>query len=332
MLEVLEPGLLTTVQDAGRPGAVALGVPIGGACDPWSLAVANLLLGNEAGAAALEITLAGPTLAVRDGCTIALAGADLGAHIPDERRAVRPGTAHRLHAGTRLAFGDAAHGLRAYLAVPGGVAVPAVLGSASTCLVGGFGGLDGRALRRGDRLEAVGPERNLAAGRHWPDDLPDPLAGTAPGEVVRLRLLPPPRAGAASVAARRALLAGAWRVGRAADRMGLRLEGPSLPADPAGAVLPSRPVVWGAVQLPPGGAPIVLLADHQTVGGYPLAGVVARADLARLGQLRPGDDVRFVPVGVADAQAALREQLAALRLAASRLAGDPWEALADGAR
>ncbi len=327
MLEVLDPGWLTTVQDAGRFGATDLGVPVAGACDPWSLAAANLLLGNPADAAALEVTVVGPILAVLEGCDVALAGADLGARIPEEGRSVRPGSVHRLYPGTRLAFGDALRGARAYLALPGGVAVPLVLGSASTCLVGRFGGLDGRALRVGDRILAAGPARHELAGRLWPPDLVDPLA---PGP---LRLLPPPRAGATAGATRRALLAAEWRVGEAADRMGLRLEGPALPQSRDAADLLSRPVVAGTVQVPPNGAPIVLLADHQTVGGYPVAGVIASADRPRLAQLRPGDRLRFAAATVAEAQAALGEQRDALRAAASALAGGgQWEALSDFAR
>jgi biotin-dependent carboxylase-like uncharacterized protein len=327
VLEVLEPGLLATVQDGGRPAAVGLGVPLGGACDPWSLAVANLLLDNAPAAPALEITLAGTTLGVLESCVVALAGADLGAHVPEERRTVRPGTAHRLQAGTHLAFTGAGRGARAYLGLTGGVAVPSVLGSTSTCLVGAFGGHEGRPLARGDRIHPARAAAHLAAGRHWPATLADPLALAGP-----LRLLAPPSTGRAAERARRSLLEATWTVAGEADRMGLRLDGPRLPATRGSGSLPSRPVVWGTVQVPPDGTPIVLLADHQTVGGYPIAGIVARADHPRLAQLRPGDPVRFEPITIAAAQEALRTQVALLRAGAGELARDPWDALAEFAR
>src|SRR3990172_3972545 len=151
MFEVVDPGALSTVQDGGRPGHLDLGVPVSGACDTWSLAVANLLLDNLPDAPALEITLAGPVLAVCQTGVIAIAGADLGGEVPEEGRRLAPGSSHRVTAGTHLRFEGVRSGLRAYLALPGGIAAASVLDSASTCLLGGFGGVDGRALRAGGR-------------------------------------------------------------------------------------------------------------------------------------------------------------------------------------
>jgi allophanate hydrolase subunit 2 len=146
MLEVVEPGLLATVQDGGRPASTDLGVPVGGACDPWSLAVANLVLGNPPFAAALEMTLIGPELRVLRRCVVGLAGADLGAHVVEEGRPIAPGTAHLVHPGTRIAFDGGGRapgdGARAYLAVVGGIDVPSILGSRGTSLAGRFGGID----------------------------------------------------------------------------------------------------------------------------------------------------------------------------------------------
>ena len=159
-LEVLEAGVLTSIQDAGRPDWTHLGVPIGGACDPWSRAVANLLIGNDAGAAAVEMTLVGATFEVRVPVTVGLAGADLGGIVRESGRPLAPGRTHRLEVGSTIAFpgsADAAarSGARAYLALPGGIDVPLVLGSASTALGAGFGGIDGRRLGAGDVLRAV---------------------------------------------------------------------------------------------------------------------------------------------------------------------------------
>jgi biotin-dependent carboxylase-like uncharacterized protein len=329
-LVVLEPGLLTTVQDAGRPDWTHLGVPEGGACDPWSLAVANLLAGADPGAAALEMTIVGATLAVREHLTIGLAGADLGGVVRDTGRRLLPGGSYSLAAGTTVAFpgGDSDAGAREYLAVPGGIDVPVVLGSRSTLLSAGIGGIDGRALRAGDvvpALTASGTARP-AGERIWPQLEDDPFAPQAPAEgSTLLRVVPGPAAGIDALVDIR------WRVRPDSDRMGLRLE----PADaPGPAALPgtgemlTHGVVRGAIQLPPGGTPIVLLADHQTTGGYPVAGVVARADHPRLGQLRPGSAVRFIAVTADEATTAAIPQERALARGAAALRGDdPWDEL-----
>lgn len=341
-IEILEGGLLTTVQDAGRPDWTHLGVPESGAADPWSLAIANLLAGNEPGAAVLEATLAGPTFAVRDAITIGLAGADLGARLRGGRR-LAPGRSHRLAAGdvvempggggsgTRLAAGA-----RAYLAISGGIDVPVVLGSRSTCLPGAFGGFDGRALRAGDGIGpalASGDRQPAAVARPelvWPvsddagtdpDDPGDPGAADRPAI---LRVVGGPAAGLD------VLLAGDWRVGAAADRVGVRLDGESAPR--IGGETLTHGVPWGAIQVPPDGRPIVLGADHQATGGYPVVGVVISADLPVLGQLRPGARVRLVAIDRAAALVALRARREALVVGAAALrdaAG--WDALAAAA-
>src|SRR5689334_21417485 len=167
MLEVIVPGLLSTVQDAGRTGYADLGVPGAGACDLHALAVANLLLDNPPAAPALEITIAGPEFSVGNTCVVGLAGADLGAYLVGAERPLVPGGAYLLRGGETLALRGGAHGARAYLALSGGIAVPRVLGSASTYLAGGFGGLGGRPLRAGDVLRPVNTHDFHAAGRRW---------------------------------------------------------------------------------------------------------------------------------------------------------------------
>lgn len=336
MLEVVEPGLLSTVQDGGRLGTTDLGVPIGGACDTWSLAVANVLLGNEPDDAALEITMVGPELLVLRRCTVALAGADLGARVIEEDRPIAPGTVHLVHPGTRIGFtgagagagaGGSMAGARAYLAVAGGIDVEPVLGSRGTCLTGGFGGLGGRPLRAGDRIVPRRPNDVAAAGRRWPAEIAGP-ARDGP-----IRILPgPPSLGRPLRGAFPALLATSWHVASDSDRMGLRLEGPPIAADPAAAGrLPSRGVLPGAVQVPPGGRPIVLLADAQTVGGYPVAGVVPAVDLPLLAQVRPGGHVRFMRTTLDAARAAQRARRSDLAEARRLLAAiEDWNAVAEG--
>ncbi len=322
ILDVVDGGVLATVQDAGRPDWTHVGVPTSGATDPHSLAIANLLLGNEPGAAAIEVTLGGTRLLPRETGRIALAGADLGARLTSGHR-LEVGRTHWLVAGDELAFDGNAEGAiagtRCYLALEGGVDVPLVLGSRSTCLAAGFGGLDGRPLRPGDRIPAGRTSRqdsrpNLA----WP--LEERLL-IVTGGGVELRVVAGPGAGLDAIAGRQ------WRVAAAADRVGVRLDGPPLGAGIGGETL-TQGVPWGAVQLPPDGRPIILSADHQTTGGYRVVGVVIAADRSVVGQLGPGVPVRLVPVTLEAADAALRERHASLEAGAAALreaAG--WERL-----
>jgi allophanate hydrolase subunit 2 len=354
VLEVLGGGLLTTVQDAGRPGWLHLGVPESGAADQWSLAIANLLVGNDPGTAALELTVLGPTLRALGAVTIGLAGADLGGRVRGGRR-VPPGRSHRLAAGDVIDFAGggteaaagSGGGIRAYLAVPGGIDVPRVLGSSSTCLAGGFGGFDGRVLRAGDTIAAGlhGSVKGTAPGPApdairsglvrselvrpelvWPDaGPPPPRAGDAPAAVPVLRVLAGPEPGLDSV------IAGQWHVGTAADRVGIRLDGDPLPPSIGGETL-THGVPWGAIQVPPGGGPIILGADHQATGGYRVVGVVISADLPILGQLGTGSAVRLAAIDRETAIGALRDRRDALRAGAEALReASSWGALIDAA-
>ena len=306
--EVVDGGLATTIQDGGRPDWTHLGVPHSGPCDPWSMAVANLLVGGNPAAAALEMTLVGPTLVARHSTIVGLAGADLGGRAVGGRRLL-PGRSHRIEAGETIAFpGDGPDRLaRAYLALPGGIDVPELLGSRSTCLAAGFGGIDGRPIKAGDLVDGAdlpATEDEGAASpldeRVWPAD-PDP--DDRGPEVLRVLAGPAPGCDA--------MIATQWRVGREADRVGLRLDGESLPMGIAGEAV-SHGVPWGAIQVPPDGRPIVLGPDHQTTGGYPVVAVVITADRPILGQLRPGAEVRFHAIDPDEAVAALRRQRAAL--------------------
>lgn len=325
MLEVREPGVLSTVQDAGRPGFAHLGVPRGGACDRWSLAVANLLLGNAPDAPALEVTFGGLDLVAIETCVVGLAGADLGAAIgagPGPGEPVDPGAAHLVPAGGHLAFAGGTRGMRAYVAVAGGLDVPRTLGSASTYRTAHLGPFGGRALRAGDRLVPRGRGVLAAAGSLWPEELargPAALLHDADRGPLPVGLVAGPHLARLGATAN-ALLTETWTVGPASDRMGLRLDGPPLDG-PDGAEVMSFGMVPGAVQVPAAGRPIILMADHQTVGGYPVVGVVATVDQPSLGQVRPGDVLRFDRVEVADAQERLRERATQMRHAVARLAG-----------
>ena len=326
MLEVLAPGLLSTIQDGGRPNAAHLGVPPGGACDSWSFAIANLLMGNPADAPVLEITLAGPELLVRETCTIALTGSDLGATSVGEGRPLTPGIAHTLWAGSTVRFerpasADGPDGARACLALAGGIDVPLVLGSASTCLVGGFGGIDGRALQPGDVLVPARRGDLSAAGRAWRPANRLGLVNASP-----IRVVPGPHLETVGMAALSALVSGDWRVQTESDRMAVRLSGDAIASASGHSAMISVPMVWGAVQLPEHGQPIVLLADHQTIGGYPVIAVIIRADWPRIGQLAPGANVNFQPLSQEAARKAWLDQQDALGRIAREISEDQsWD-------
>ena len=301
---VIAAGSLTTVQDGGRDGWRHLGVGRAGALDPASTALANRMVGNASDAAVLEITLSGPTLELPQPARIALCGAAIDARFEDSQgrtHAIPGGRPVDLPAGL-LRLGAIRSGLRAWLAVAGGFDVPHVLGSRSTDLRGGFGGLHGRALRSGDAL-SLGPQPAFdliePQTPAWWVALDTALANASPIRYVATGGNP------ASIDAAQALAAQDWRVDPRSDRQGLRCSGA-----PILATLPeqvSAPVAPGTIQLPPDGQPIVLLADAQTVGGYPRLGHVIAVDLPRLAQLRAGEALRFEAIAV-DTAVALRRK------------------------
>lgn len=311
-IEVLAPGLLTTVQAVGREGFRHLGVGLGGALDPGAHAIANLLVGNAPSAPTLEIALAGPTLRFKHATSIALCGAAFDADVDGE---ALPGW-HRaeLPAGSVLRIGGCRSGARAWLAVSGGIRVAEILGSASTDLRGGFGGVEGRALRAGDQLHAVAFAEAVERVNIAPWWI-DPHA-LDPASSLPMRVLP----GSDATDPGDGLFESAWTIAPASDRQGLRLTGKPLALRDAREYV-SEPIVPGTVQLPPGGEPIVLLADAQTHGGYPRIGHVIRADRGRLAQLRAGDGIRFAPCTAAEALAANRERAYTLARIALGIAG-----------
>jgi KipI family sensor histidine kinase inhibitor len=286
-LEVLEPGLLTTVQDLGRPGYQRYGVPVAGAADERALRAANLLVGNDPGAAGLECTIAGPRLAALRTTVVAVTGGDLGAFIERSdlgRVPVPPWSSVLLRPGNVLRFEGRRAGARAYVAFAGGIDVPPVLESRSTYLTAGFGGVEGRALIASDRLSLLEPRSPAAPGRKWP-------ASHSPANEVVIRLVLGPQDDYFTERGVATLTTSSYRVASASDRMGLRFEGEPLEQHPREFV--SDGIMQGGIQVPPNGLPILMLADRATMGGYPKIATAARADLPRLAQLFPGDRVRF---------------------------------------
>lgn len=303
MFEVLQPGVQTTVQDLGRPGLRHLGVAGGGALDVPALQRANALLGNAPGAPGLEVVLGPLSLRFVAAGWLAITGADFAATL--DGRALAPGYRAPFAPGQVLQLqAQARQGARAYLALGGGLVVPAVLGGSGTDVQAGFGGWQGRALRRGDRLAwgAAAPlQRRLGL---------EPVLASS-----TLRALPGPDHTAFGIRARQVFWDSEWRLSPNSNRMGARLSGPSLPR-PGLSELPSHAVLPGDVQVPPAGQPIVLMADAQSTGGYPRIASVIQADLWQLAQTPVGQPLRFVAVSREQALAALkqaREELATLR-------------------
>jgi antagonist of KipI len=305
-LEVLQAGPLTTVQDLGRPGWGSIGVPTGGAADAPSLRIANRLVGNSDAAAGLEMTLAGPQILFAADTWVALTGSRFVATVGDDP--VPHATAFLVRAGQTLSIGRTLEGARSVLAVRGGLDVPLVLGSRSTFVAGGLGGMDGRPLRRGDRLSAGAIDAGARTRAVREGLLPFHAAETV------LRVILGPQIDAFSEAARETLLRGMYRVSTLADRTGIRLEGPRITHRGAADLLPEG-IAPGGIQVPANGQPIVLGCDHPTTGGYAKIATVIAADLWRIGQAKPGDRLRFAAVEVSEARALYRRQEEQLRSA-----------------
>ncbi|MFE9419745.1 biotin-dependent carboxyltransferase family protein [Streptomyces griseofuscus] len=282
-LVVVRPGMLTTVQDLGRPGYAHLGVPRSGALDPPAAALVNRLAGNGPDAAVLETTLDGCALRPRSTVTVAVGGAPCPVTVSG--RPAAWGAPVVVPAGELLEVGAVSAGVRGYVAVRGGIAVEPVLGSRATDLLSGLGPAP---LAEG----AVLPLGRPAGAPARVDTAPQP---GPPAELV-LRVAPGPRADWFTARGRYDLTARAYRVSPASNRIGLRTEGPALERAREGE-LPSEGMVLGAVQVPPDGRPVVFLADHPTTGGYPVIAVVHPPDLPAAAQAPPGTPVRFVPVG-----------------------------------
>jgi antagonist of KipI len=300
-LGVEKPGLLTTVQDLGRLNAIAAGVQPGGAMDRFAHSAANLLVGNDPGLATLECTLFGPALIAEQSCLIAITGADLDARVNGAE--APPWTSFLLGPGDRLTFAGRRQGARAYIAIAGGFAADRWLGSLSTNLLTARGGFRGRALKAGDSLGVAGEARKPAVeGRHMPGELRPAYSEHT------LYAVPGPHLKRLDAESRRLLFEAPYAVGPDSDRMGYRLDGPRL--IDTGEELLSFGLVAGAVQVPRGGLPILLMADHQTAGGYPVVATVVSASLPIAAQLLPGHDLQLAGITTARAQA-MRKALAA---------------------
>ncbi|HEV3482552.1 MAG TPA: biotin-dependent carboxyltransferase family protein [Candidatus Acidoferrales bacterium] len=298
-IQVQAPGLLTTVQDLGREGFGPIGVSPSGAADPISLRLGNRLVGNVESTAGLEMTLLGGTFLFSQGAILALTGSDFGATL--DGATVALGTSFEVAPGQKLRLGSTRSGARSYLCVQGGIAVSPFLGSSSTHILSGLGGFDGRPLREGDLLQ-IGPATKPFRKRTIGPRLSEHLSSRK-----ILRVTPGPQVDWFSESSLGLFYEATYRVGEQSNRMGLRLEG--APVSPhGGRQMITEGVSLGAIQVPAGGSPIILFVDQQTTGGYPKIANVISADLHRVGQLRPRDEIRFEQVTFEAARSSLIEQ------------------------
>lgn len=302
VFEVLEPGILTTVQDLGRYGFSQFGVPPSGALDTFSLRVGNLLVGNREGEACLEITLMGLKIKVLKEVVIAITGGDLSPTLNEEP--LEMWRIHLLVEGDVITFKKVQAGCRAYLAVSGGFVVPKIMGSSSTYLSGNFGGLEGRKLRRGDILYTldISPSLNKL-GLRFPSDWISSLE-----KEVLLRVIPGPQDHHFTEKGSQTFCSSSYQVTPQCDRMGVRLEGPKIErrSDVEESII-SEGLISGAIQVPGDGKPIIILTELVT-GGYTKIATIISTDLSKVAQLKPGDQVRFKPISIEEAHDLLKEQ------------------------
>ena len=293
-IRVIQPGVLTTVQDLGRFGFQQYGVPVSGAMDPRSLKLANLLLGNDPGEAALEITVTGPQLIFGEANYAVLTGGDLGAEL--DGKPMPRYQAVKIEARQTLRFLGLRNGCRAYLAFAGGLDIPEVMGSRSTYMKAKIGGIKGRKLEAGDELRFRAPQ----------PDLPFPerrRIGTdfVPQKQYELHAVLGPQDDHFTEAGLRTFFSEVYTVSADFDRMGCRLDGPPIEHKGSADII-SDGIAFGAVQVPSSGKPIIMTADRQITGGYTKVATVCSADFRFLGQLKGGDKVNFIPISVEQAQ------------------------------
>jgi antagonist of KipI len=300
--EVLEPGILTTIQDLGRHGFSQFGVPPSGGLDAFSLRVGNLLVGNGEGEACLEITLMGLKIKALKEVVIAIAGGDLSPELNEEP--LEMWRTHLLVEDDVIRFKKVRGGCRAYLAVSGGFVVPKMMGSSSTYLSGKFGGLKGRPLQRGDILNSLDISLSLnKLGIRFPKD----WIPSFKNEVL-LRVIPGPQDHHFTEKGSQTFYSSSYRVSSQSDRMGVRLEGPQVEkrSDVEESII-SEGLISGAIQVPGDGKPIIILTELVT-GGYTKIATVISTDLPKVAQLKPGEQVRFKPISIEEAHSLLKEQ------------------------
>lgn len=297
MITTIQPGLFTTVQDAGRWGYQAYGMPVAGVMDRYAYQIANLLAGNQLSAAVLEMTLRGGHFLFDADCYVAVCGADMQAKL--NGTPIKNWSCFLAKAGSELVFDYAVSGCRSYMAIHGGIDSPVILGSRSTYTRAGIGGIDGRALQAGDVIP-IGQEYDKPAGFHV---LPEEFVPHY-HEYINLRVILGPQDDYFSDAGLHTFFSSTYSISTEADRMGYRLEGDVIEHKDKADII-SDALCQGAIQVPGHGMPIIMMADRQTTGGYTKIGTVIGPDLCLLAQAKPGDTVTFSNCQEAAAEAAL---------------------------
>lgn len=302
VLEVVKPGMLTTIQDLGRSGYQQYGIVVSGSMDKYAMRMANLLTGNEGNAAVLEITLTGPVFTILEDCKIAITGANLSPSA--NGKPIPLWTEIDLTKGTVLEFGPIIDGCRTYLAIDGGFEAPLLMGSRSTYLRAAIGGYEGRRLQKGDVLYTYDSPQETKKG--YRKSLHSELIPKYSNEI-KLRIIKGPQWDAFTQDSQEKFLASTYEVSAHSDRMGYRLQGERLETNIRQEQI-TDPIPNGAIQIPSNGEPILLLADRQTTGGYPKIGVVVSVDLFKIAQGKPGDRISFEAIEIEESHRLLAEQ------------------------
>ncbi len=299
-VKILKSGMLTSVQDSGRIGFQSSGMPVGGAMDNLSLRLANIVLGNTADAACLEVTLAGPEILFEKQTHFCICGAEMQAKLNDTP--IENGKAIWAKKNDILKMSFASKGCRAYIAFSGGINVKPIMGSRSTFLAGKIGGFKGRQLKTGDVL-TLGQITGKPMQKNLHDDLLNSIFSNKP-----IKILPGPEIKSFASDAIKKLLSGTFTLSPDSNRMGYRLTGEKISTKTNKKGIVSSPVPMGCIQIPPDGQPLLLMADRQTTGGYPRIAVAATIDLPRLAQIKPGDQLCFEEISLDEAQKFLQER------------------------
>jgi len=293
-IKIIKPGLFTTVQDSGRMGFQRYGIPVAGAMDDFAFRVANILVGNDENEAALEATFMGPSIEIGFDGYIAITGANMSPKL--NGNSVRMWRSIEVHKGDELTFSGSSEGLRTYIAFGGGLGVPEIMKSKSTYVRGNLGGFKGRKLMEGDEIPVDDSKSKAKPGRFL---YPAYIPRYSKNNVVRVVL--GPQDDHFSPEAIDTFLNSEYKITSEADRMGYRLDGPKL-THIKGPDIISDGIVFGSVQVPGHGSPIVMMADRQTTGGYTKIATVIWADLPIIAQMGPGDTVRFQKVSIEESQ------------------------------
>lgn len=291
VIKVIRPGMYTTIQDAGRYGYQKSGMPVAGAMDLFSLKVANILVGNKDDDACLETTLMGPELEFTGDAIIAVTGGNLTPKINDE--SINMWCTIRVSKGDVLSFGAVKSGCRSYIAVSGGMDVPIVMGSKSTYTRGKIGGVEGRILKSGDEIKIVQPGINLSVG---PLSLPSKFIPEYNSQIIA-RVVLGPQDDHFTQEGLNTFLSSKYQITNDSDRMGYRLTGPKITHNNGPDII-SDGIVMGSIQVPGHGSPIIMMADRQTVGGYTKIATIITPDINSIGQLKPGDIIKFAAIDI----------------------------------